>query len=84
MIKPINNNILIKLKNNQKEGLLLVNDEVRNQAIVINISDEEKEIKVGTQIYFDDTEVFNLNNNQEYLIIHRSKVLGILEGGADE
>ncbi len=87
MIKPLNNNILIKIKENEnitKQGLIIrenKNDDVKIGEI-IKISDYIKEnyLKENSKVIFNtsDTNKF-FYNNENYILIDKNKILGVIE-----
>ena len=87
MIKPVNNNLLIKIIENEtvtKQGLIIKND--KNEDIkrgkIIKISDDiiDNNLKENIEIIFsseDSNTIFY--NNQNYILIDKDKILGIIE-----
>lgn len=87
MIKPLYNNILIKLIEDEtitKNGLIIKNnsnDEIKI-GLIIKVSETINEIfiKENTKILFNinDAQVF-FHNNENYILIDYKKILGIIE-----
>jgi co-chaperonin GroES (HSP10) len=87
MIKPVNNNLLIKIIENEtvtKQGLIIKND--KNEDIkrgkIIKISDDivDNNLKENIEIIFnseDSNKIFY--DNQNYILIDKDKILGIIE-----
>jgi co-chaperonin GroES (HSP10) len=87
MIKPVNNNLLIKIIENEtvtKQGLIIRND--KNEDIkrgkIIKISDDivDNNLKENIEIIFnseDSNKIFY--DNQNYILIDKDKILGIIE-----
>lgn len=87
MIKPVNNNLLVKIIENEtvtKQGLIIKND--KNEDIkrgkIIKISDDivDNNLKENIEIIFnseDSNKIFY--DNQNYILIDKDKILGIIE-----
>ncbi len=86
MIKPLNNNILIKIKETEnitKQGLIIKenkNEDIKIGEIIKISEDIEDNLKENIKV------IFNINesnkffyNNENYILINKDKILGIIE-----
>ncbi len=86
MIKPLNNNVLIKLievETTTKKGLIIQNNqssEIKTGEI-IRVSDNSNSFKEKNKVIFNINESNKVfYNNQNFILIENNKILGIIEG----
>lgn len=87
MIKPLNNNILIKIKDNEnitKQGLIIrenKNEDVKvGEIIKISECIKENNFKENSKVIFNisDSNKFTYEN-ENYILIDQNKILGVIK-----
>lgn len=80
MIKPLNNNLLIKAKKEQTELGIYMPSVVNNQYEVVAIGKKVMEVKVNDKVIVDTDSMKEIKHGSEtYYIISEEKILGIVE-----
>lgn len=85
MIKPLNNNILIKIKETEsisRQGIIISESKNENIKIgeIIKVSEEVTFLKENVKVIFDIRESNKFfYDNENYILINKDKILGIIE-----